>query len=211
MPRGVAWLAAAERAVLARLGVPKRRGDWLLGRWAARRALVEAGEAEREADVSVLAAPSGAPEAFLLGRRAPVALSLTHSHGVAVAALAPAGVLLGVDLERVEARSGVFLADWFTPAEQAFAAAGEAGEPGLAATLVWSAKEAVMKALREGLRIPPKAIEVAPSPGPADGEWRPFDARGPGAEEWRGWWRAEEGFVLAVAARPSCGPPERIG
>lgn len=211
MPRGEAWLAGEERGVLARMTVPKRKGDWTLGRWAAKRALVAAGEADREADVSVLAAPSGAPEAFVLGRRAPVALSLTHSHGVAVAALAPSESLLGVDLERVEVRTAAFLADWFTEAEQAFVAAGEAGEPGLSATLVWSAKEAVMKALREGLRIPPKAIEVAPVAGPADGAWRPYEARGPGAEEWRGWWRAEAGFVLAAVARPASLPPQRIG
>lgn len=211
LPHGEAWLTAEERDVLARLTVPKRRGDWLLGRWAAKRALVAAGEAEREGDVSVVAAASGAPEAFVLGRPAPVALSLTHSHRVAVAALAPAGALVGVDLERVEVRSAAFLADWFTPAEQAFAAHAEAGEPGLAATLVWSAKEAVMKALREGLRIPPKAIEVAPEPGPADGQWRPYEARGPGVEDWRGWWRAEGEFVLAAVCRPASGPPRRIG
>jgi 4'-phosphopantetheinyl transferase len=211
VPRGEEWLTAEERAVLERLAVPKRRGDWLLGRWTAKRALVAAGEADREGDVSVLAAPSGAPEAFVLGRPGPVALSLTHSHGVAVAALAPAGVLVGVDLERVEVRSSAFLADWFTEAEQAFAAAGQPGEPGLSATLVWSAKEAVMKALREGLRIPPKAIEVAPVSGPADGAWRPYEARGPASEEWHGWWRAEGGYTLAVVSRPVPGPPERIG
>jgi 4'-phosphopantetheinyl transferase len=158
-----------------------------------------------------VAAASGAPEAFVLGRPAPLALSLTHSHGVAVAALAPAGALLGVDLERVEVRTAAFLADWFTEAEQAFAAAGQAGEPGLSATLVWSAKEAVMKALCEGLRIPPKAIEVAPVPGPPDGVWRPYEAHGPGAEEWRGWWRTEGELVLAAVTRPASGPPERIG
>ena len=208
LPRGEAWLDPAEREALARLRVPKRRSDWLLGRWAAKRALVAAGVASREADVAVLASDSGAPVAFVLGRPAGVVLSITHSHGVAVAAIGPAGTGLGADLERVERRAPGFLEDWFTNAEQRFASDGEAA---LAATLVWSAKEAVMKALREGLRIPPKAIEVAPEPGPADGAWRPFSARGPGPEEWRGWWRAEAGFVLSVAARPAAGPPERIG
>jgi len=213
LPRGEGWLTDDERGVLARLGVPKRRGDWLLGRWAAKRALVLAGAAAGELDVSVLASPSGAPEAFVLGRPAPYTLSLTHSHGVAVAALGPAGTRLGVDLELVEERPEGFLADWFTGAEQGFVASAgaDAGEAGLRATLVWSAKEAVMKALREGLRIPPKAVEVAAEAGPADGAFRRFEARGPGGERWRGWWRAEGGFVLACAASPDAGAPHRIG
>lgn len=160
--------------------------------------------------MAILASASGAPEAFVLGQPAAVVLSLTHSHGVAVAALGPAGIRLGVDLEAVEERAPGFLGDWFTPAEQAFVAEA-AGEQALAGTLVWSAKESVMKALREGLRIPPKAVEVAPGRGPSDGRWRPFGARGPGREDWRGWWRADSGFVLSVVASPAAGPPEPIG
>jgi len=211
LPRGDAWLTEAEREVLSRLRFPKRRGDWLLGRWAAKRALVLAGEAARESDVAILASASGAPEAFLLGRTAAVSISLTHSHGVAVAALGPAGVRLGVDLEAVEKRTAGFLGDWFTPAEQAFVVAAETGEGALAATLVWSAKESVMKALREGLRIPPKAVETSPERGPADGLWRAFGARGPGQDAWQGWWRADAGFVLCVVASPASGPPRPIG
>jgi 4'-phosphopantetheinyl transferase len=144
-------------------------------------------------------------------RLSPLALSLTHSHGVAVAALGPAGSRVGVDLERIEERPAAFFGDWFTAAEQAFvSAAGPAGAA-LAATLVWSAKETVTKALREGLRIPAKAVEVAPERGSGDGTWRPFQARGPGAEAWRGWWRAEGGFVLSAVADPPSGPPVGIG
>ena len=114
-----------------------------------------------------------------------------------------------MDLERIEGRPVAFLADWLTEAEQAFVVATDSSA--LAATLVWSAKEAVMKALREGLRIPAKAVEVTPERGAADGAWRAFEARGPGGEGWGGWWRAEGGFVLSAVTRPASGPPERIG
>jgi 4'-phosphopantetheinyl transferase len=211
LPRGEAWLTAAEREVLARFRVPKRRGDWLLGRWVAKRALVLSGAAGSEEEVAILASASGAPEAFVLGHLAGVALSLTHSHGIAVAALGPAGTRLGVDLEAIEERAPGFLGDWFTPAEQAYVAAAGEGERALAATLVWSAKECVMKALREGLRIPPKAVEVAPERGPADSQWRSLRARGPVREEWSGWWRAEAGFVLGLVASPDPGMPKPIG
>jgi 4'-phosphopantetheinyl transferase len=211
LPRGDAWLTEAERGVLSGLRVPKRRADWLLGRWAAKRALVAAGLAPGEGETSILAAPSGAPEASCGGRAVCAALSLTHSHGVAAALVGPAGARVGIDLERIEERPAGFPADWFTEAEQAFVASAGAGEASLATTLVWSAKEAVMKALLEGLRIPAKAVEVSPERGPADGAWRPFEARGPGEEGWGGWWRAEDGFVLAAVSRPPSGPPERIG
>jgi 4'-phosphopantetheinyl transferase len=211
LPRGEDWLTDAEREVLSHFRVPKRRGDWLLGRWVAKRALVLSGAAGTEEEVAILASASGAPDASVLGHPADVSLSLTHSHGVAVAALGPAGIRLGVDLESIEERTPGFLGDWFTPGEQAFVAEGGAGEAGLAATLVWSAKESVMKALREGLRIPPKAVEVAPERGPADGTWRTFTACGPGEASWRGWWRAEAGFVLCAVASPASGPPMPIG
>ena len=204
-----AWLTEKERAAFARFTVPKRRADWLLGRWAAKRAFVLSGEAAREEEVSVLATPSGAPEAFVGWRPSPLALSLTHSHGVAVAALGPPGARVGIDLEKIEERPVSFLGDWFTGAEQVFALS--AAPPALGATLVWSAKEAVMKALREGLRIPPKSVEVAPEAGPSDGAWRPFAARGPGEAAWTGWWRELDGFVLSGVADPPSGPPERIG
>ena len=135
--------------------------------------------------------------------REPVGGDRLHEHA--------AGARLGLDLERIEARGGSFLEDWFTPTERAFVEAAIAGEAALRTTLVWSAKESVMKALREGLRIAPRDVEAVPAAGPADGLWRPFGARGPGAAEWSGWWRAEEGFVLSVVADPPSDPPERIG
>ena len=128
-----------------------------------------------------------------------------------MAALAPAAARLGVDLERVEPRPPSFLEDWYTEGERSFVAAAGDGRAALAATLVWSAKEAAMKALREGLRVPPKEVEVEAEAGPADGAWRALGARGPGPETWRGFWRAADGFVLVVVADPPSGPPETIG
>lgn len=173
--------------------------------------LLLAGVVAREEEAVVLAAPSGAPEVHVGGRAAPYVLSITHSHGFAAAALAPEGVRLGLDLERIEPRPSSFLEDWFTSSERAFVGASPAGEAALRATLVWSAKEAVMKALREGLRIAPRDVETVPAPGPADGLWRRFAGRGPGSAEWSGWWSAMDGFVLAAVADPPSGPPERIG
>ena len=66
-----------------------------------------------------------------------------------------------------------------------------------------------MKALREGLRIPPKAVEVAPERGPADGAWRPFEARGPGEETLAG--MVAGGGGLRPLRRARAPPPDRPG
>jgi phosphopantetheinyl transferase len=128
-------------------------------------------------------------------------VSISHSHGWAAAAVHRGIDPLGCDLERVEARSAAFREDYFTAREQAFVAAAPTDEAPLRATLVWSAKEAVMKALGQGLRLPPAAVRVLPSPLPACGAgWRSFSVLAPfAAVTLRGSWRVVGGFVLTVA------------
>ncbi len=167
LPRGEAWLTEAEREVLSRLRVPKRRGDWLLGRWVAKRALVLAGEAETGRATSPSSRPPPAPPRRSSSAAPPASRSPSRTATASPSRRSgrPASASASTSRRSRSAPAG-FLGDWFTPAEQAFVAGAGAGEAALAATLVWSAKESVMKALREGLRIPPKAVEVAPRPRP---------------------------------------------
>src|SRR5687767_4739099 len=62
-----AWLTQPERERLAALQIPKRRQEWLLGRWTAKRLaqgyLLELeGQAPELYELGVSAGPSGAPE-----------------------------------------------------------------------------------------------------------------------------------------------------
>jgi len=83
-------------------------------------------------------------------------------------------------------------------------AAGPEIERALRATLLWSAKEAVMKALREGLRLPPATVEVEAGLGTfSPAGWRPFSASAPTAAL-GGCWRPVGELVLTVAG----GAPE---
>jgi 4'-phosphopantetheinyl transferase len=152
VPAADGWLSVRERATLADLHAQRRRADWRLGRWAAKAALCAwcgAGLAE----VEIVASAGGAPEAVVSGERAPVALSLSHRDGRALAVVADAGVAIGCDLEVVEPRSEAFLSTWLTPAERAIVkSAGSAGRSQLA-NLIWTAKEAAAKARAEGLRL----------------------------------------------------------
>jgi phosphopantetheinyl transferase len=205
LPAGDAWLRPGERTALARLRAPRRRRDFRLGRFAARKAIVLSarGVAPDERRIEVRPAAGGAPVAWQDGARLPVTLSITHSDGWAAAGVDPQGGRLGCDLERIEGRSRAFVRDYFTPAEQDLVEAGADGrDRDLRTTLVWCAKEAVMKALGEGLRLPPSAVAVRPSFAAAcPAGWRSFAVAQPGAAvDLVGSWREIGGFVLAVAA-----------
>ncbi len=217
LPADHGWLAAAEQARLAGLRVPKRRADWLLGRWTAKQAVLArlAGEGVPPAldAVEVHAAADGAPEAFLHGRPAGLSISLSHRAGVALCAVAPAGVALGCDLELVEPRSPAFVADYFTADEVDAVASAPPGEQPLLVTLLWSAKESALKALRTGLRLDTRAVSaslLAPTPPRAD-SWRPLAvSHQASGRVLRGWWRREHDQVVTVVAASDPEPPTRL-
>jgi len=212
VPAGEDWLGTAERHVLAELHMERRRSDWRLGRWTAKMAVgiwlsVPPGRVE------ILAAPDGAPEAWLDQERAPVSVSLSHRAGRSLAVVADAPNVVGCDLELVEPRSGAFVREWLTPAEQGLLAAYGEGERARLANLVWTAKEAAAKVRREGLRLDVRHAVVTPTnAGAQAGAWQALrvdwrDARQPTA----GWWRAEPGCVMTIAGEPPPGPPRQLG
>lgn len=159
----------------------------------------------------VRARPSGAPELWLAGSRWPGTLSLSHSHGRALAVLRADGGPLGADLERVEERSAGFVEDYFTAREQAAWRATEPARRALLATLTWSAKESALKALAEGLRLPTVAVEVALGHGPGEG-WQRLEAGlavAPGGT-WPGFWRPDGEDVLTVVGPGLERPPQEL-
>jgi 4'-phosphopantetheinyl transferase len=80
-------------------------------------------------------------------------------------------------------------------------------------TATWSAKEAVLKALRVGLRVDTRRVccRVEPMEAPPNG-WARFGVV-LAPDDWpgqvpalTGWWRAMDHYVLAVAASDGPGP-----
>jgi 4'-phosphopantetheinyl transferase len=200
------WLGADERAVLATLHVAKRRADWRLGRWTAKAAL-GAWLGVEPARLQVLAAADGAPEAWLDGAPAAVSLSLSHRAGRALAVVAAPPVAVGCDLELVEPRSEAFVRDWLAPSEQARIAAAPPADRARLANLAWTAKEAAAKVRREGLRLDVRSAvtELGEAPG-VDG-WRRWSVCwDDGAAATAGWWFADAGWVMALAAAPAAAP-----
>lgn len=179
------WLSSHERARLEAMRVPKRRADFRGGRWAVKRALREAIEnnseregedksedkGEREAgfeiadrldwkEIDVRAAEDGSPFAVLPSGPAPFAVSIAHAGGWALAVVGARDAIFGADIEVVEPRSAAFIDDYFTDAERAWIAQQEEAHRDEAVTLLWSAKESALKAIREGLREDTREVEV---------------------------------------------------
>jgi 4'-phosphopantetheinyl transferase len=212
VPAHDTWLSEREREALAELRGEKRRGEWRLGRWTAKSAVASWRGAPPEA-VEVLAAEDGAPEALLDGRGASVALSLSHRAGRALAAVCDAPAALGCDLEPVEARSPAFIRRWLRPEERELVErlSGESRE--MAATLLWSAREAATKARRVGPRLDVRRASAEPGRlGGAPGSWQRLRVAWQGGPRELGWWRREPGWVMAVVSDPAPpAPPVELG
>ncbi len=240
LPADDDWLSAGESARLAALHVPKRLADWRLGRWTAKRTIATYLQTPSVGlqDIELRPAPSGAPEVFIHDRSAPLTISLTHSHGVAVCAIASAlchsdeggsprrnplstvchsdegssprrNPLLGCDLEFIEPRDPVFLADYFTAEEQALVASVAQPPPAVLTTLLWSAKESALKAKRNGLRMDTRDLTVLPELH-SDEDWRALEVRCISGERFHGWWSHRGDFVLTLVAQPSASIPIAI-
>jgi phosphopantetheinyl transferase (holo-ACP synthase) len=133
-------------------------------------------------------------------------------------------VQVGVDIEGVEARSDSFVQAYFAADEMHWIGQALDDEQALMATITWSAKEAVLKALQLGLTVDTRRVVCLPATGMeltanAEHSWSevhvqiapdllPEALRRAGRlpptsdYEWqiRGWWRRAGHFVLTLAA-----------
>ena len=213
LPTDLDWLSSEEHRHLARLRVEKRRHDWLLGRWTAKSALLQSpyflGSGTAPEDLTVWQAADGAPEALFRGRALPLTLSISHRSGRGLCVLAPEALLVGCDLETVEARSPAFLQDYFTPDEQAALRAAPANDRDRIATLFWGAKESALKALRLGLRADTRRIRVElPAESGADEKWCNLVVRDRESDRgFGGWFRMLKGLTLVVVTSPPSEAP----
>jgi 4'-phosphopantetheinyl transferase len=197
------WLGPDEKKVLRGITLAKRRDEWRLGRYAAKKlvsSFVRSGALSR---VQVIAAEDGAPEAFIEGKRLEVSLSITHRDGVAACTLS-SDTVVGCDLEAIEPRTSRFVADFFTERESRMAERSTGAERDLRVALTWSAKESALKVLRVGLRRDTRDVEVE-FEGVERGEsWQPFEARlSPEHRILRGWWCRRRDLVFTIASATS--------
>lgn len=157
-----------EAQELVKKATPKRAAEWLAGRAALKRivrrvASISGEEPPAERQIRIVQDDNGKPMAEIVGMpgRKVSDLSLSHSNGLAMAAAAVPGTFtgIGVDLEKIEARSDSWVHDYFTDEEIRSAGAGDTRW--LELTKRWCLKEAALKAMGTGLRFDLKDINVA--------------------------------------------------
>jgi 4'-phosphopantetheinyl transferase len=204
MPPEKKWLSTTESLRVAAMYFPKRRNEWLLGRWTAKRALAAWLEMPAHpqvlAQIEIWAASSGAPEAFIADKPAPVSISLSHRDGRALCMIAPVGVNLGCDLEVIEPHSDAFVEDYFTPEEKMAVRETPAADRAGVLTLFWSAKESALKALHEGLRLDTRSVAVSTGGLLDRNGWSPVRVRYVVGGMFQGWWQMADGVVRTVVA-----------
>jgi 4'-phosphopantetheinyl transferase len=230
------FLSPAERAAFARLTFAKRRREWLLGRWTAKHLLQFSQHLHPTPSLDAVTVgndPDGAPYLSVAREgRLPLSLSISHREERAFCALlhsplpassdassAAVGAAIGADVERIEPRAPAFVRDFFTPGEARRVWACSPARRDTMVTVLWSAKEAVLKALRHGLRVDTRSVEIYHVAGIEDDlaraeagdlapvPWHTLDVRCalPGAGQLAAWWRPDGPYVLTLAV--SCPEP----
>ena len=165
IPENDYWLGDGEREVLAGLRFTKRRNDWRLGRWTAKLAALAFLHIKNESDLSLFeirAASDGAPEVFIRNKPAEVAISISHAGRRSFCVAGPPCMAPGCDIELLEPRGELLAMDYFTHEEIEFVRTAAPEHKVLVTNFIWSAKESVLKALREGLRRDTRSICIQP-------------------------------------------------
>lgn len=188
-------LASSDCRTRERAHHGARSRDRLAGRAAARLAVARASGLPDAGRIVLRARRDTSPEAFLRGTRGtlerlPIALSITHSAGRAVAAAAHRSTRVGVDVERCGAVRGDQLRYFLTPVERR---AGEGHSP----TTLWVLKEAAWKALGCDAQTPFGAVALCfdrrGCVTAVSGDGRRIDVRAMLLRPW-------PGFICAVIA-----------
>lgn len=138
-------LSEREEAFYQTLRFPKRRMEWLGGRFALKE-LVRRELGAPLKEIEILPQAGGKPVLNVGEKPCPLAFSITHSRGWAVAAVSADEPFLGVDLEKIEHRIDAWAADFFHPSELT-----QTGDAFL--TALWTQKEALVKLLGTGLSV----------------------------------------------------------
>ena len=205
VPENDDWLCDGEREVLAGLRFPKRRNDWRLGRWTAKKAISAFLCPSTDTDLSLFeirAAADGAPEVFIRNEPARAAISISHAGGRSFCAAGTPGTALGCDIEQIEPRGELLAVDYFTPNEIESVQSAAPENKVLIINLIWSAKESVLKALRDGLRRDTRDVSIKlelSAPDDHENGWRSWTgACLQSSREFHGRWREDSRFVYTV-------------
>lgn len=181
LPDNQSWLSAVEQTRYQQFRFQKKSRDWLSGRWAVKsllRAVFSKDQLIPFSEFSVQNEDSGAPFVEWNGKRLLGSLSISHRGGLAAAAYYhDPEMTIGIDLELIEAKSRGFVEDYFTAQEASQVLSLPDHQQALAASLLWSGREALLKALQMGLRIDTRQIALEIPNFSVSDDWQPLEIR----------------------------------
>jgi len=166
-----AFLSEAERAQYSGFRFAAKKDAFLLGRLAAKSAL---SVLLPEADLGRIGIRSGIYGQPLVDheRSATAEVTVSHSHGLAVALAYPPLYPMGIDLETVSAVAATAVLGQLqtSTAEQTWLASAGLDDA-TACCVLWTAREALGKALKIGLNSPLGILALADMRLVAEGNW----------------------------------------
>ena len=209
-------LSVEEWNRLRQMRFPKRRSEWLSGRLAAKKLIamcVPGMENVPFAKITIANSATGAPYARTADKILPIQLSISHREGWAAASVSlNSGIGQGIDLEWVEDHPLSFYEDFFTTDEVRTLNNYAAEQRAWAGSLMWSAKEAALKSLGQGLNVHTRVVEVLRIASSTVDGWGEIELRVANMENesWFGFWRNQGQHVLTMAVRGAKIRPELI-
>ncbi len=165
------FLSKSEKEQLSGFQFAAKKESYLLGRLAAKRAL---GGLLAEPDLRQIEIRSGIYGQPLVHhpRAGCAEVTVSHSHGLAVALAFPSEVPMGIDLETVSAISARTIIGELeaSPPELAWLVSAGVDEA-TACGVLWTAREALGKALRIGLNSPLGILALSEIRTDGEGTW----------------------------------------
>lgn len=203
-PSGLAGLfSASEARRYESMKFELRRKSFIAGRRAAKQLLIGCVPALHNLspnEIGIENRESGAPFVLVNGRELPGTLSISHCGNAAAAAYtSDPAIQIGIDLETITPRAPSFLETFFTPSESEWVFSAKEEDQALISTLIWSAKEAVVKTLQTGLRVDTREIVILADDSPGIAGWRKYGISAPKGWHWQGHWRKFDDFVITIA------------
>lgn len=196
--RADAFLHSGEQAVYRKLKVQRRQISFLLGRMTAKSALAACvGDGFAAAETEIQRGVFDQP--VVQGRfERTWAVSISHSEHLACSLAYPEEHPMAVDVERIDLARTTVMQSQIVP-DEGDRAIAVCGSVELAATVVWTAKEALSKALRCGMTCPYELLETVDMSGSADGYTGRF--KNFGQYRFQSWRRGDHVVTLVLPKR----------
>jgi len=157
-------LSATERERAARFHRAHDAARWILAHGALRRILAAHLGCPARA---LVFRPGRGGKPVLAGSRRVLEFNLTHSHDLALVAVASGGTPVGIDVERLRPLpdAASLMTRFFSPSEQREWSGLEPAARDAAFFRAWTRKEAVVKATGDGLSAPFEQVSISAGTG----------------------------------------------